>query len=718
MLKINPFSIPNVITALIVFCVSVYVLAKNPRSKTHQAFLYFCITLFIWTFCYGVAYSCLDPVDAFWWVRFSFIGVAFIPSTNFYFYGTMLGLKKQKPISMIFFAISAVFLALNLTTDLVYQRVELYFWGYYTRVGPLHALFLVYWGAVWTYGLKIVYDEMERKKNAGDFIGYNQTKYTFFGFLGELLGVVDFFPKYGIPIYPFGYIVALYWSTIVAFAITRYRMLADISFLSRRVLIGSGILAVMGSILGLTMVGISVLNDYMKINATLVLMVVSVIIGTAIQPIFSRIKRIIDRTFFPEYFERKEKLARLGQEISLSKNSSEFNRIILESIFSSFKIIKSCFYTWNDTDKVFLLQSSSGWGLQTDRHSTTKILADHPIPKYLETKEYLLLDDVRRDFSAYIDQKALSLAMLELDGSLCIPIRSVHGLLGFFVLGDKESGLPYGKEDISTLKILADHTTIALENIDLTRRWNQEVTHSSQMDKILHTYMSSSVADEVLRRVDQAQNWKGDRRHATILMSDLRGFTHLSERFTPEEIVNTLNEYFSVMIEVVMSCGGTVDKFMGDAILAVFGVPKALPESERAAVKCALEMHDCLRKLNQKRSRDKLFTLEMGIGIAAGDVVAGNIGSDKRMEYTVIGDAVNIASRLQSIATSGKILTTSNVLEKVSQIVEYHKLPPVTIKGKRHPIDVAEILSLKGGASLSDEQVIDLPLFQKRKTQQ
>src|SRR3989338_5713042 len=102
-------------------------------------------------------------------------------------------------------------------------------------------------------------------------------------------------------------------------------------------------------------------------------------------------------------------------------------------------------------------------------------------------------------------------------------------------------------------------------------------------------------------------------------MSDLRGFTHLWERHSPEEIVQTLNEYFSEMIEIIMQSGGTVDKFMGDAILAVFGVPKALPESEKSAVQCALEMHECLKRLNQHRKSDGLFTLQMGIGIAAGD---------------------------------------------------------------------------------------------------
>jgi adenylate cyclase len=174
------------------------------------------------------------------------------------------------------------------------------------------------------------------------------------------------------------------------------------------------------------------------------------------------------------------------------------------------------------------------------------------------------------------------------------------------------------------------------------------------------------------------------------------------------------------MVEVIMQNGGTVDKFMGDAILAVFGVPKPLPESEKAAVQCALEMHACLKKLNRKRNSDGLFTLEMGIGIAAGDVVAGNIGSDKRMEYTVIGDAVNTASRLQSIATSGKILVTNRILDKVMDVVQYRKLPPVPIKGKRQPMEVIEILSLKKTAqpsAPSDPSIIEFPILKKKAEQ-
>jgi adenylate cyclase len=234
---------------------------------------------------------------------------------------------------------------------------------------------------------------------------------------------------------------------------------------------------------------------------------------------------------------------------------------------------------------------------------------------------------------------------------------------------------------------------MALENMDLNRRWSEGVALTDQMDKILHRYLSGSVADEVLKRVHQAQNWAGERRYVTVLIADLRGFTSVSETNTPEEIVHCLNEYFSEIIEIVLSHGGSVDKFMGDAVLVVFGAPTPLAESEVSAVSCALEMQNSLKRLNEKRAAKGLFTLEMGIGICAGDVVAGNIGSDKRMDFTVIGDPVNMASKLQSLAGPGEIYITASLAgnDKLKDVFKFSPAKMVRIKGKNEMIAVSNV---------------------------
>ncbi len=715
MTSLSLFSVPPVFSTLIIAYVSASVFFKNPRSPIHQAFLAFGVSLMIWTFSYSMVYSCASPESAFLWIRYSFYGIAFIPSLNFYFNSVVSG-GRYKKWSALFLALSSVFAAVHYATNQIYSGVTQHYWGFYPAAGSLHWLFPIFSGSVWVFGLKLISGRMAEKKKAGDFISYNQAKYVLLGLVGLGLGSVDFLPKYGVAIYPVGYLSAVYWCIIVDFAITRYRMLTDISFLTRRVIIGSAM-----AIEGIIFYVVSrFLLKHLPVNENVYLVLVSAGIGFLISPLFQKTKNAIDKNFFPEHFDRKEKLAQFSQDILMCKTSAEFNQIILDSIFTAFKITRSYLFIWSEERKAFALQSETAWGTFTDKHKTAELASDSPLVKYLSENPFLLHDDLRRDFSAQVDQRALSLAMLEMDAALCVPVMFNQKLSGVFVFGDKESGLPFSKDDIKALCILSSHTAAAVEHIDLKKRWSKEVTHSSQMNKVLRTYMSPSVADEVLRHVGQDQNWKGEKRHATILMSDLRGFTHLAEKHTPEEIVRTLNDYFTEMIEIIMQSGGTVDKFMGDAILAIFGVPKALPESEKSAVLCAIEMNQCLKKLNRRRRAEGLFTLQMGIGLAAGDVVAGNIGSSTRKEYTVIGDAVNMASRLQSIATSGKIVVTNKIMDKVSDMVQYNRLPPISIKGKSQPMEIIEILGLRkasqdaASAPISDPDIIDLPLFNKK----
>lgn len=692
---ISLFALPPFLSAILIAVIGLYVVLKNPRSETHRALGFFCLSLVVWLFFYTLMYSSTEDAAALQWAKMGFSGIAFIALTNLYFNMCLIKFRSRKIYMLVFLGISTFF-AVAGKTDLLYSGIGKFYWGYYPQAGKLYVVFMSYYIALWFFGLHLLYQNMLERKKSQDFLSYNQIKYVFIAWLGGSLGIVDFLPKYGVPIYPFAYMVALYWVLISMFAVTRYKLLADIYFITRRFLITSLFVVILAGLFGSGYLCIYFLRDHVHIQSfTFLVMALSVGIGLAAQTVYRRIKNLIDRIFFPEYFELKEKLSRLGQEILLSKTPLEFNRLILENIFSSFKIIKASLFVWNEQDRVFTLQAAGGWGMQSQGPSNLRLEAGHPIAHYLETNEHLLLDSIRQDFSSAIDQRSLALAMYNLEASLAIPIMSEKKLLGFFALGDKESGLPYGKEDLKSIKILAKHTAGALENLDLTQRWNDQINHNQQMNDILHRYMSPSIADEVLKMVNHVQSWKGDRRYVSILMSDLRGFTSLSDKYSPEEVVQWLNEYFSEMVEIIISHGGTVDKFMGDGVLVVFGAPSQLKNPEFSAVSCAIEMRNALAGLNRKRQGEHLTPLEMGIAISAGEVIAGNIGSDKRMEYTVIGDAVNIASRLQAVAGSGKILATSNVIEKVIVDVDYVELSPIQVRGKSQPISAVEITGFR-----------------------
>jgi adenylate cyclase len=208
-------------------------------------------------------------------------------------------------------------------------------------------------------------------------------------------------------------------------------------------------------------------------------------------------------------------------------------------------------------------------------------------------------------------------------------------------------------------------------------------------------YVSAQIVDEILDAAEPV-NLKGQRKTVTILLSDIRGFTALAEQLQPEALVQFLNSYFSAMIDIIFEHEGTLDKFMGDAILALFGAPVSRDDDAFRAVKTAIAMQRKLRELNDAWRTDGKPNIRIGIGISTGEVVAGNIGSEKRMEYTVIGQDVNYAQRIEALTKElpADILISESTYEQVKTRVTAQEFEPLIIKGKREPIKVYAVLDL------------------------
>jgi len=209
---------------------------------------------------------------------------------------------------------------------------------------------------------------------------------------------------------------------------------------------------------------------------------------------------------------------------------------------------------------------------------------------------------------------------------------------------------------------------------------------AEQQKDQLSRYVSKDVADYIFQSPEGVR-LGGSRREATIFFSDIRNFTPLSEQSEPEEVVALLNEYFTEMVDIVFKYGGTLDKFLGDGLMALFGVPFDLEDDPTRAVLCGLEMIHAVKGFNARHQLKEFDVppLKIGVGIATGPVVAGNIGSEERMEYTVIGDTVNFAARLEGLNRDlgTSIIISETTREALGDRFPVKKLMPLKVKGKK-----------------------------------
>lgn len=222
-----------------------------------------------------------------------------------------------------------------------------------------------------------------------------------------------------------------------------------------------------------------------------------------------------------------------------------------------------------------------------------------------------------------------------------------------------------------------------------------EVKKRQFLQDTLTRYVTKDVVDLILEHPENII-LDGEEREATVLFTDIRGFTSISEKMQPKELVQMLRDYFTLMVGAVFAFQGTVDKFIGDCIMAIFGAPTPQPNHASLSVLAALEMKKLLQRFNAMRQEELKEPLRIGVGINTGEVVVGNIGSEQRLEYTAIGDAVNLASRLEGINKqygTEIIISESTYRQLVDVDVLAREIDEVRVKGKRNPVKIYEIMA-------------------------
>lgn len=231
--------------------------------------------------------------------------------------------------------------------------------------------------------------------------------------------------------------------------------------------------------------------------------------------------------------------------------------------------------------------------------------------------------------------------------------------------------------------VLAYVSTVILQYV-------REQTERRRVTSIFGRYVSKGVVDEILSSQEEIQ-LGGIRRDVTLVFVDIRGFTTLSEQIEPEEVIQILNEYLDLCTQAVFEFEGTLDKFIGDGVMAIFGAPVSQEDHAQRAIRSALRMKEKAGELAERLEREYGRSVQFGVGINSGPAVIGNIGSEDRLDYTAIGDNVNLAARLESVAKPGQVLISSHTYEKVRDDFKVTPLEEIKVKGKEKPVMIYQV---------------------------
>ncbi len=298
-----------------------------------------------------------------------------------------------------------------------------------------------------------------------------------------------------------------------------------------------------------------------------------------------------------------------------------------------------------------------------------------------EEKSAVLSDDAGADDRF---KGGASILMQKVRGAMCVPlVGSEEKVLGVLYVDNFISTHRFTEDDLDFLIAFASIASAATENGQFSDKIRQQAQVRGNFERFFTPQLAARIANSA-----DAIKLGGEKRPVAVLFSDIRGFTALSETMNPDAMAKLLTEYFTEMVDCVFHHGGTLDKFIGDAVMAQWGAPIGEPDDTDRAMAAAMDMMTALDALNLRWTAAGRPTVQIGIGLNFGEAFAGNIGSERRLEYTVIGDTVNTASRLCSVAKKGEIIISEDFRRTLKNPPALQPLEPVPLKGKTQPVPI------------------------------
>lgn len=303
--------------------------------------------------------------------------------------------------------------------------------------------------------------------------------------------------------------------------------------------------------------------------------------------------------------------------------------------------------------------------------------------KVMSDKVALLSQDAKTDkqFSG-----AESIVSQGVRSTICAPLITESNVHGVVYADRLDPFAAFTADHLELISAVAAQTAVTVETVKSHKRLAREEVARANYSRFMPEYVVKQLLDN-----PDSFRLGGVNQMITVLFADIRGFTAFSEHEKPERVVSLLNRYFSAMTEIIFSHGGTLDKYIGDGLMALFGAPNATPEDARNALKAAVTMQQKLVWLNSELEAENFGRVAMGIGLHTGEATVGYIGSERRSEYTAIGDTVNLASRLESNAKGGQILLSEATAQAAGPLFKMTAREPLAVKNRLQPVNLFEV---------------------------
>jgi len=283
-------------------------------------------------------------------------------------------------------------------------------------------------------------------------------------------------------------------------------------------------------------------------------------------------------------------------------------------------------------------------------------------------------------------QGADSIVSQGVRSTICAPLITESSIHGVIYADRLDPFSAFTEEHLELITAVAAQAAVIVETVRAHERLAREEVARANYGRFMPEYVVKQLLEN-----PNSFRLGGINQTITVLFADIRGFTSLSEREKPERIVNLLNRYFTAMSEIIFAHGGTLDKYIGDGLMAIFGAPTATPEDALNAAKAAVAMQRRVSLLNGELVADGLLPITVGIGLHTGEALVGYIGSEKRSEYTAIGDTVNLAARLESNARGGQILLSDATAKEIGGTFSLVAHEPLKVRNRTQPVSLFEL---------------------------